>query len=45
MKINDKALKEAQSAHDAVAAYKVIYETLGLDEKFIKALHTSRKKK
>jgi xylose isomerase len=45
MKINDKALQEAQSAHDAVAAYKVIYETLGLDEKFIKALHAGRKKK
>jgi xylose isomerase len=44
-KIDDKALKQAQSAHDAVAAYKVIFETLGLDDKFIRELHAGRKKK
>jgi xylose isomerase len=44
-KIDDKVLKQAQAARDAVGAYKVIYETLGLDEKFIKELHAGRKKK
>jgi xylose isomerase len=44
-KIDDKALQQAQAAHDAVAAYKVIYETLGLDDKFIRELHAGRKKK
>jgi xylose isomerase len=44
-KIDDKALEQAQAAHDAVAAYKVIYKTLGLDEKFIQELHAGRKKK
>jgi xylose isomerase len=44
-KIDDKALKQAQAAHDAVAAYDEIYKTLGLDAKFIRAVHASRKKK
>lgn len=44
-KIDEKALKQAQVAHDAVAAYRVIYETLGLDDKFIHAVHASRKNK
>ncbi len=43
-KIDDKALKQAQSAHDAVAAYKVVYETLGLDEEFIRQVHAGRKR-
>jgi xylose isomerase len=44
-KMDEKALHEAQKAHDAVAAYKVVYETLGLDEKFIQQVHAGRKKK
>jgi xylose isomerase len=44
-KIDDKALKEAQAAHDAVAAYKVVFKALGLDEGFIKKVHASRRKK
>jgi xylose isomerase len=44
-KIDDTALKQAQAAHDAVAAYKVVYKTLGLDEKFIREVHASRRKK
>jgi xylose isomerase len=44
-KIDDKVLKQAQAAHDAVAAYKVIYETLGLDDKFIREVHSGRRKK
>jgi xylose isomerase len=43
-KIDEKALKEAQSAHDAVAAYSIVYKTLGLDEKFIQKVHASRRK-
>lgn len=42
-KIDDKALKQAQAAHDAVDAYEVVYKTLGLDDKFIRAVHASRK--
>ncbi len=44
-KIDDKALKQAQSAHDAVSAYKVVYETLGLDANFIRKINNSRKKR
>lgn len=44
-KIDDKALRQAQAAHDAVAAYEVVYKTLGLDNKFIRRVHASRKKK
>jgi xylose isomerase len=44
-KIDDKALNQAQASHDAVAAYNVIYKTLGLDDKFIQAVHAGRKKK
>jgi xylose isomerase len=44
-KIDDKALKQAQTAHDAVAAYEVVYKTLGLDDKFIRSVHASRKKR
>jgi xylose isomerase len=44
-KIDDKALKQAQKAHDAVSAYEAVYAALGLDDKFIKAVHASRKKK
>ena len=32
--IDDNALREAQAAHDAVAAYDVVYKALGLDEDF-----------
>jgi xylose isomerase len=44
-KIDAEELKQAQAAHDAVAAYEVVYKTLGLDDKFIRAVHASRKKK
>jgi len=44
-KIDDKALRQAQAAHDAVAAYEIVYKTLGLDDKFIQQVHASRKKK
>jgi xylose isomerase len=44
-KIDEKALKQAQAAHDAVAAYEIVYKTLGLDGKFIQQVHASRKKK
>ncbi|HSW57612.1 MAG TPA: TIM barrel protein [Dehalococcoidales bacterium] len=43
-KIDDKALKKAQKAHDAVAAYEAVYQSLGLDQKFIQSVHESRKK-
>ncbi len=43
-KIDDEELKQAQAAHDAVAAYEVVYKALGLDDRFIKAVHASRKK-
>jgi xylose isomerase len=44
-KIDDNALKQAQAAHDAVAAYEEVYKALGLDEEFIRKVHSSRKKK
>jgi xylose isomerase len=44
-KIDEKALKQAQAAHDAVAAYEIVYKTLGLDEKFIARVHAGRKQK
>ena len=43
-KIDEKALKAAQANHDAVAAYDIIYRTLGLDDKFIQKVHDSRRK-
>jgi xylose isomerase len=43
-RIDDKALKEAQAAHDAVGAYEVVYRALGLDDEFIRKVHESRKK-
>jgi xylose isomerase len=42
-KIDNNALKQAQAAHDAVAAYKVVYKALGLDENFIQEVHSSRR--
>jgi xylose isomerase len=42
-KVDDKALREAQAAHDAVAAYEVVYRALGLDDKFIKKVEESRR--
>ncbi len=42
-RIDDKALAQAQAAHDAVAAYEVIYRALGLDEDFIRRVHESRR--
>jgi xylose isomerase len=44
-KNDDKALKQAQMAHDAVAAYEVVYRTLGLDDEFIRSVHSNRRKK
>jgi len=43
-KIDDKALTEAQEAHDAVAAYDAVYRALGLDDEFIRKVHESRRK-
>jgi xylose isomerase len=44
-KIDDKELKQAQAAHDAVAAYEIVYRALGLDDKFIRVVHAGRIKK
>jgi xylose isomerase len=44
-KIDERALREAQAAHDAVTAYELVYEALGLDDRFIQRIHASRKKK
>ena len=44
-KIDDGALRQAQAAHDAVAAYEEVYKALGLDNRFIQEVHASRKKK
>jgi len=44
-KIDNQALRQAQAAHDAVASYEVVYKALGLDDRFIQNVHTSRKKK
>ena len=44
-KIDDGALRQAQAAHDAVAAYEEVYKALGLDDRFIQEVHASRKKK
>jgi xylose isomerase len=44
-RLDDNALKQAQAAHDAVAAYEVVYRALGLDERFIKEILASRSKK
>jgi xylose isomerase len=44
-KIEGKALQEAQTAHDAVTAYSIVYNALGLDDKFIAKVHASRQKK
>lgn len=41
-KIDDGALHEAQSQHDAVRSYKVVYRAMGLDDNFIKNVHLSR---
>ncbi len=35
-KIDEQQLKEAQKAHDAVGAYEIIYQALGLDEDFMR---------
>lgn len=43
-KIDGPALREAQAVHDAIAAYEVVYEALGLDAPFIEQVHASRKK-
>jgi xylose isomerase len=43
--LDDKALQEAQAAHDAVAAYDVVYRALGLDENFKKSVLESRRQK
>ncbi len=43
-RIDDKALRQAQAAHDAVAAYEIVYRALGLDDGFVRQVHRSRKK-
>jgi len=43
-RIDDAALAEAQAQHDAVAAYKVVYRAMGLDENFRRAVDASRRK-
>lgn len=43
-KIDDRALREAQVKHDAITAYKIVYEAMGLDARFIEQVHASRKK-
>jgi len=42
-KIDDEALKEAEKQKDAVKAYEIVYEAIGLDEDFIKKVYESRK--
>ncbi len=42
-RIDDRALAEAQAQHDAVAAYKVVYGAMGLDENFRRAVDASRR--
>ena len=42
-KVDGPALMEAQSAHDAVKSYEIVYEALGLDAEFIEKVHASRK--
>lgn len=37
-KIDSRALQEAQRQRDAVRAYQVVYEALGLDRQFVEAL-------
>ena len=43
-KIDEKALVQAQEAHDAIAAYDAVYRALGLDDEFILKVHESRRK-
>jgi xylose isomerase len=43
-RIDEKALAQAQEAHDAIAAYDAVYRALGLDDGFIRKVHESRKK-
>lgn len=40
--IDDRALAEAQAQHDAVAAYKTVYQAIGLDEDFRRKVDESR---
>jgi len=41
-KLDSTALAEAQSKRDAVGAYRVVYEALGLTEEFIRSLKQQR---
>lgn len=41
-KIDDKALKQAQAKHDAVASYETVYRALGLDDRFIQHIQSHR---
>lgn len=43
-KIDGPALHKAQSAHDAVKAYEIVYEAMGLDAGFIEQVHASRER-
>lgn len=43
-RINDDALRKAQAAHDAVAAYEIVYQALGLDDRFIRKVEAGHKK-
>jgi len=42
-KIDDRALREAQAAHDAVGCYDIVYRALGLDDNFIRSIESRRK--
>ena len=42
LKIDDKALHEAQSQHDAVKSYEIVYKTMGLDDNFIEKIKRER---
>ncbi len=44
LKIDDKALREAQAEHDAVKSYEIVYKAMGLDDSFIEKIHRERKK-
>jgi xylose isomerase len=42
-RIDDNALAEAQAQHDAVAAYKTVYQAMGLDESFRQSVNLRRR--
>lgn len=44
-RIDGPDLLQAQKKHDAVGCYEIVYGVLGLDDKFIRNIYASRKKK